>query len=332
MINVWFNHWFSTAYQVIRMIRQENPDFHIIGTNQRPQAVISAVCDEWYQEPVLKDEEYVDWCLQFCRDHQVRLFLPRHGLLPISRRKGEFEALGVKVMVDDFPMVDILNHKDRAYAWLKARGVSTIPEYRIVTTVPDFLEAYERLKERYRAVCFKFVHDEGGRSYRRIDNTRKGYAALFKKQNTRMTLDDVVDALSEREQFSPLMVMPHLSGEELSVDCLSTEQGPLLIPRIKGTTRVEHVTWDPEILRLTREIFDLVHLEYPCNIQFKYLDGTPWFLEVNTRMSGGVPMACAATGVNLPDLAVKKLLGTPCRWTMERRERFVTYVETPVVY
>nr|MCR5718861.1 hypothetical protein [Oscillospiraceae bacterium] len=115
MKTIWFNHWFSTAYQIILLLRKENPDFRIIGTNRNLQSPIASVCDAWYQEPCgLSEEAYVDFCLSFCREHSVDVFLPRRGMLEISRRKEEFAALGVRVMADDFPAVDMLNHKDAA--------------------------------------------------------------------------------------------------------------------------------------------------------------------------------------------------------------------------
>lgn len=331
MVKIWLNHWFSAAYNIISMIKQDNPDFYMIGTNESQRSPLAAVCDEWYAEPAVKGDAYVDACLSFCKAHGVNVFMPRREMLSISRRKTDFEAMGVKVMADDFETVDMLNHKDRAYKELKKRGVSTIPEYDIVTNVSGFRDAYAALKERYREVCIKFVHDEGGKSYRLIDNDRRGYSALFKKQNTRMTYDAVVEALSEREEFSPLMVMPNLSGDEVSVDCLQTGKGLIMLPRIKDTTRIERLCFQDDILEKTREVYDAVKLECPCNIQFKYLDGTPYFLEVNTRMSGGVQMACMAGGVNIPSIAVNKLLGIEKDWNICREERYVTHVEVPVV-
>ncbi len=331
MVRIWFNHWFSTAYNIMSMIKQDNPDFYIIGSNENRLSVLSSVCDEWYVEPVLKGNDYVDFCLDFCREHSVNVFMPRREMLSVSRRKSDFEAAGVKVMVDDYEIVDILNYKDRAYRELAQRGVSSIPEYRIVTTPAGFEGAYEELSRKYREICIKFVHDEGGKSYRLIDNSRKGYAALFKKQNTRMTYDAIYEALSERSEFSPLMVMPNLSGDEISVDCLNTSGGLIMLPRIKNASRVERLSFREDILSKTREIYDAVKLECPCNIQFKYLDDVPYFLEVNTRMSGGVQMACLACGVNIPSIAVNKLLGIEKSWKISMEERAVTHVEVPVL-
>ncbi len=331
MVKIWFNHWFSTAYNIINMIKQDNHDFYIIGTNKNERSVLATVCDEWYVEPELKNDEYVDYCLDFCKEHEVNVFMPRREMLSVSKRKAEFEAMNMKVMVDDYEIVNILNHKDKAYKELASRGVSTIPDYYIVTNAAGFENAYSELKKKYREVCIKFVHDEGGKSYRLIDNERKGYSALFKKQNTRMTYDAIYEALSEREEFSPLMVMPYLSGEEISVDCLKTGKGLIMLPRIKDTSRIERLCFREDIIKKTREIYDAVKLECPCNIQFKYLDDFPYFLEVNTRMSGGIMMACKAANVNIPSIAVNKLLGIEKDWEVSREEKYVTHVEVPVV-
>ena len=331
MTRIWFNHWFSTAYNIINMIRADNPSFIFIGSNENEYSPIAAACDEWYMEPALKSEDYVDYCLFFCKEHCIDVFMPRREMLSISRRKKEFESIGTRVMVDDYSIISVLNHKDQAYSYMKAQGVTTIPEYHIVTSKEKFLEAYYDLVSRYREVCFKFVHDEGGKSFRLIDNNRKGYSSLFKKQNTRMTLDLVLEALSEKESFSPMMVMPNLSGNEVSVDCLNTNNGLIMLPREKDPTRIEKLIFTPEIESITREIYDAVHLEWPCNIQFKYLDGKPYFLEVNTRMSGGVQMACLASTVNIPSIAVNKILGVDKPWSIQKKDCFITHVEAPIV-
>lgn len=331
MTRIWFNHWFSTAYNIMGMIKEDNPDSYIIGTNENRRSVLAARCDEWYQEQALKGDEYAEFCLAFCRDHKVDVFMPRREMLAVSRRKADFAALGVKVMVDDYETIAMLNRKDLAYQELSRRGISSVPEYRIVTTVSGFAEAYKDLSERYREVCIKFVRDEGGKSYRLIDNTRRGYQALFKKQNTRMTYDAIYEALSEKEEFAPLMVMPNLSGNEVSADCLKTSRGPIILPRIKDSSRIERLCFQEDIMAKIREVLEALPLECPCNIQFKYLDDTLYFLEVNTRMSGGVQLACLAGGVNIPSIAVNKLLGIDREWEICREERYVTHAEIPVL-
>lgn len=65
-------------------------------------------------------------------------------------------------------------------------------------------------------------------------------------------------------------------------------------------------------------------LECPCNIQFKYLDDIPYFLEINTRMSGGIQMSCLASGVNIPNLAINKLLGRKKDWNNNKEGKCIS--------
>lgn len=331
MTRIWMNHWFSTAYNIVNLIKQDDPDFVVIGSNENFGSPIGTVCDEWYQEPVLKDEAYVDYCLEFCKQHLVDVFLPRRGMLEISKQIARFETIGTKVMVDDYNLISVLNHKDEAYELFKKEEIGVVPDYRMVTTVEQFRRGYSELIRQYKQVCFKFAKDEGGKSFRLIDNNRTGYAALFKKQTTRITYEAAVAALSEKEVFSPIMLMPYLPNEEISVDCLKTKSGIIMIPRIKGATRVEKIRYDADILATCQLFFERFPLEMPCNIQFKYLDGIPYMLEVNTRMSGGVQMACLGSGVNIPNIAVNKLLGIEKHWTNNYEEKQVSHIEIPVV-
>ena len=333
MVRIWMNHWFSTAYNIISLLKRENPEFVVIGTNEKAYATYRAVCDEWYQEPSLDEESYVQFCLEFCKEHHIDVFMPRRRFLAISRHIAEFEALGVTVMVDAYERILPLNRKSEAYALLSDCPEIRIPDYHVVTTAAQFEAAFADLSGRYERICFKFEKDEGGKSFRLIDNTPKGYHALFKKQSaTRMSYAAAVEALSEVESFPPVIVMPFLPDDELSVDCLDTDTGLIMIPRIKNPTRTELVAFPEDILEMCRAFHKRCPLQMPFNIQFKYLDGIPYFLEVNTRMSGGVQMACAAAGVNIPDLAVNKLLGNSKPWKLQTEERFVTHVETPIVF
>ena len=42
-------------------------------------------------------------------------------------------------------------------------------------------------------------------------------------------------------------------------------------------------------------------------------------------------MACLGSGVNLPNLAVNKLLGVEKSWKNEQKETLVSYMEIPVI-
>lgn len=331
MKRIWFNHWFSTAYYIINMIRRENSWVQIIGSNENLLSPIKNVCDEWYQEPILHGKEYVDFCLNFCQHHDIDIFLPRREMVAVSQYKDLFSEHGIQVLVDNYELVEPLNDKAKSYRAFTEKGIGKVPDYHVVKDVTAFEGAYRDLLDKYEKVCIKFVHDEGGKSYRLIDNNRTGYSALFKKLTTRMTYDAIREALSEKQSFPELMVMPYLPDEEISVDCLNTESGLIAIPRTKDYSRIERIEFEDNILDTCKMLLQEFPLECPCNIQFKTLHGVRYLLEVNTRMSGGVHMTCEATGVNIPDIAVNKLMGKHRGWRLEQKTYYVTHVDMPIV-
>lgn len=54
-------------------------------------------------------------------------------------------------------------------------------------------------------------------------------------------------------------------------------------------------------------------------------------MEVNRRMSGGIQFSCKAVGINIPNLAVNRLLGNEKNMTYDKKTKIVSYVEEPIV-
>lgn len=332
MIRVWFNHWFSTSYRLIQLMKDNKDEqVYVIGTNKQVNSVIQKVCDEWYEEPVLAEDEYLDFCLSFCKEHKVDVFVPRQFMVKISQNIDKFNELGVKVLVDDYSIIELLNNKAKAYEFFRDCEGLNIPEYCIVNNVKQFEQAYTELKNKYENVCIKFVKDEGGLSFRTISESTDSFGRLRKYAGSEITYDMLVEALKEGGEFDDLMVMPFLAEEEISVDCLKTDSGLIAIPRIKANGRHEIVRFDEDILKMVNTIMDKIKLENPCNIQFKLKDGIPYLLEINTRMSGGLQMTCEAAGVNIPNIALNKLLGKNIAWEADTSEKMVSYIEIPMV-
>lgn len=330
MIRVWFNHWFSTVYGLMELMKKDPVwQIYIIASNKQTDSVVQKVCDEWYEESLSDGEAYIQDCIEFCKIHKVDVFVPRRKMVDISKNIGRFQEIGVKVMVDDYDVISLLNDKAAAYAMFRECEGVHIPEHYIVNRAEEFEEAYKKLRKENEQVCVKFVKDEGAMSYRRILEHVNRFERLRIYPGAEIAYDVYLSTLQEAETFDDLMVMPYLPGREISVDCLQTNRGLIAIPRWKSSARHEHIIFDEEILNMTRAIMDKVKLEYPCNIQFKLKDDIPYLLEVNTRMSGGLQMACMAEQINIPNIAFNKLLGREIDWAYEPVEKVVSYIEIP---
>ncbi len=332
MLKIWFNHWFRTAYSLVELMKRgaEEP-VYIIGTHSLEYSPIRNMCDEWYKEEYLPEDEYVDFCVNFCKEHDIDVFVPHRYMTAIMKNQERFDRLGVKLFSNDYRTLSIFEDKARAYRLLEDTGVN-IPDYLTATTAEEFAEAFKEISEKYGSVCIKFDEDEGAQSFRRITQSGDPFTALHRYKGFSATYDEVYSALSTRESFDELMIMPYLDGVEVSVDCLKTDDGVIALPRFKGAGHIESLRFDDEILGMTSEILNSAKLEYPCDVQFKYLGDKPYLLEVNARMSGGLPMNCEAAGVNIPSLALKKLLGKPCPTpAYDKTEKIFSNVELPIL-
>ncbi len=329
-MNIWFNHWFSTVYHIINLMREVDENIRIIGTNPNPDSVYRLVCDEWYNEPC-DDELYVDSCLEFCREHKIDVFVPRHKMREIAENSGRFAEIGTLILANtDKNDIELIYDKVKTYDYIKLNGFpEIIPEYYSCRNIVEFETAVNELRKKYN-VCFKMSVDEGGISYHVIEENPE--ISIRYGSSSHISYEKALEIVTTYSFSVPLLVMPYLSQPEISVDCLKTDSGLLMIPRYKMSGRVSRVDFDADIMRITEEISGKFSLEMPYNVQYRFHENKPYLLEINPRMSGGIQLSCMGSGINLPATALNKLLGKPCNWQYpDFKSRKVAHIETPVI-
>lgn len=333
-MRIWFNHWFSTAYHLINMMRDGlSGKCYVIGSGTNDVSVFRTACDEWHSEPKdLSGEEYAQWCMDFCIENKIDVFVPRRGLVEIISRSADFKAAGVKLFADDRADIAVqLDDKIQTYKMFSGICPEFIPPVYEAKSLEEFKAAYEALKPHWDRVCYKLTIDEGARSFRIIDPKIDGIYGLYNKPGFKLTYNTACAVLSEYDFSIPMLVMPYLSGKEYSCDCLATSEGNLIIPRYKTGKRYSIVNFEPEIMDACGKIMDKLQLKMPMNIQFKYEGDRPYLLEINPRMSGGLQLSCKATGINLPYIALSQLLGQEEKWEYpDIDEQKVAHIESPI--
>lgn len=335
-MRIWFNHWFSTAYHLINLIRAGSPDkFHFTGSNKNDYAIYKLACDEWYREPEkISAEDYVDFCLDFCREHAINIFVPRRNLTAIAQRLKDFELRGVKVLVGkDARLMKILDDKVATYEFIAAGGLEEIiPPYRLAKSFDEFIQAQDALKTSTNRICYKLAEDEGALTFRVIDDSIEKISALHNMPNMKVTLDAARKILSRYDFKIPLIVMPYLGGQEISVDCLATPRENIVVPRFKTNHRYSEIKFDDAIIDAAEKILSLLKFDVPVNIQFRIHEKKFYLLEINPRMSGGLQLSCLGAGINIPDLAINQLLGVEKIWTPPAKKSCrVAHIETPII-
>ncbi len=313
-LTVWIGPWFNTAYHFVQALR-DNPEqrrFVVIGSSHNPRSPVFAACDQSFQEPTLADADYAAFCLAYCRDHQIDIFIPGYRkFLLIAPHLSAFAALGTRVLLGTDPdLLHFLDDKAATYAALADGDIVAVPDYRLVSNAEAFRQAYLELERQYRRICFKPRHGQGGAGFRIIDNRLPQLDALYRHPSYgHLRFEEVYALLSTVEQFPELIVSEYLEGTEYSIDCLA-QAGHLYaaVPRCKVDSRLRYLEHNPALLTLAEKFTAAYPVSYLFNIQIKYQDEVPKLIEINPRMSGGLYYT-RWTGVNLPYLAIKLLLG-----------------------
>ena len=335
-INIWFNHWFSSAYHLINLLK-ENPNFNVrvIGSNKNEYVVYRNVCDEWYQEPSdqITASDYVDFAVNFCKEKKIDIFFPRRFQMEIVKNKALFDEINVKLFAEsDYKIIELAEDKAATYDYLSKVIPEVIPDYRIAHSLEEFASFYKELIKIYDRICYKLTIDEGAMSFRVIDDDLTSIKNLLSSPGHKLSFNDAYQIMSQYDFSVPVLLMPYLDGVEVSVDCLKTNSGNIVIPRFKTNKRYLEIYYKSQIIEYCNRIIENLHFEYPLNIQFKKSGDTYYLLEINSRMSGGLQLSLIGSNVNIPSIALSKAFGIDDKYEVSYKSAKVVHIESPIKF
>lgn len=318
-MRIWFNHWFSTAYHFIDMLK---PDNTIIASNERTTCVYKVNANEFYVEPVFNNENtYIDWCLDFCKQHNIDIFFIKRGMATAIKRHKEFDEINVKLIAeDDYDKFILFNDKIKTAEFFKQHQICKVPEMITVTTAEQFKKEYARLSEKYSRLCIKYNHDEGGQSYKLIKTREPNINRISENSGLVYSYEYICECLETVDTFNEIIIMPYLNGTEISIDCLAINNELIAIPRYKLNNRITKLDIDANLINIAENFQKIAKLSGPYNLQFRYHNNELYLLEVNTRLSGGSWKA-HFIGCDFPRLCVNKVTNTPTN-TFELKSNF----------
>ena len=306
-MKIWFNHWFTTAYYYIETLKKCG--YTVIGSNKRENCIYGLICDKFIIEPELHDEEYVNWCLSVCEKEHVDIFIPRLNMRDIIVHKKKFLDNGILVLCEDnLSWFDTLNSKMKTASFFKENNICNVPEYKLVNTVDEFKDAYEYLHDKYGDVCMKYDIDEGGTSFKKISIRNPSIHRIIENNGLVYSYDYLIKCLGSVDRFDDLVLMPYIQGDEVSVDCFGVSSMLISICRLKVGKRITKVYHSETLRYIVNKFYSLMPLKAPFNVQFRYIDKTPYLLEVNTRLAGGAYKDMCLE-YDFAKMAVDKLIG-----------------------
>ncbi len=308
-MRVWFNRTFSSVYAAIGLIREADTEgrFHIIYSNANPHVNAARVAHEFFEEPTgLTTEEYVAWCLDFCREQKIDIFVPGKESTVLAGEHARFEAQGTRVLsAGTVPSLELIHNKARFYAEADL-PIAPVADFRTFENVEQFNAAYTELRALYPTLCVKPSESVFGLGFAVLDEERSSAALLIAGEQYHIGLEDMRRGLAELGTFRTMLLMEYLDGHEFSVDCVG-DNGRLVAavarkkPRKAG--RGQLIDMRQDIVDATTKLTADFGLNGCFNVQYREGGDALRLLEINPRMSGGIGMACVA-GPNLPYIAL----------------------------
>jgi carbamoylphosphate synthase large subunit len=335
-MRIWFNKTFSTIQGVFNNLRQSFPagEVTLVCTHTHNNASAFLAADESHLEPVdLIGEEYIEWCVAFCRDHAIELFWVGKEAALTSKNHALFEEVGTKVLsVADYDTLTLLHDKARFYSELPAH-IAQVMDFVAVNHRDEFDSAVAQLSSRHPILCVKPAVSVFGLGFRILDTQRDSISQLLKGVEYQIPFQELRQGMLNTPQFDTLLVMEHLSGHEWSVDCAARHGELLCAVQRKKSLYAGHgqlIDNHPEIQDMVEKLTAYYWLNGIFNIQFKEGQYGVRLLEINPRPSGGFGMACLS-GANLAGIALQAFKGETVQPATIHYYRRITEINTPVI-
>ena len=224
MKRVWFNKTFSSVHSALSLIRKGDAEarYRLLCSHPNPQSLALLAADDAATEPSgLTGEAYVGWCLAFCKEQRVDIFVPGKEATLIGRHAKRFLDQGVRVLSAAAPdTLERLHDKARFYAEACAPSAPS-PELEVFEDAETFAAAYARMRERHEVLCMKPSVSVYGIGFRQITEGQRAFDLMLDGNPYRIDLVSLREMLQRAGHFRPMLLMPFLVGHEFSVDCVA---------------------------------------------------------------------------------------------------------------
>lgn len=258
---------------LIKHLKQDN---RIIGTDASEDNACREFVDVFYKIPKYNEKNYLDKLLEICEKEEIKCLIPLYeGEFPILlENKDKFLSIGTVLLVSDKEIVELFSYKQRVYEFMKSNNIVT----------PEVYYNYSNLD--YPVI----VKPDNG----------MGSMGVFKVRNEK-------ELNFFKEYVSGSIVQELIAGIEYTVDVLCDMKGNYIyiIPRERVEVRSGEVSKsktikDIQIVEETKKIINIINANFnnglrgPLTFQFIKSGEELYFLELNTRFGGGVPLSFEA--------------------------------------
>lgn len=304
---------------IINCLRKNGErEIRIVGVDMNEYASSQSLVDQFYVIPSAKNPKFMMEILDICKKEKVDIIQPivTKELEVFARNRDLLDRDDIIVNVMNTELLKVANDKGKLLSKLRELNIET-PEFYLANTVTEIEKAFLNLGYPDKPVCIKITDSNGSRGLRIVDpNISRISLFLNNKPNSiYISYSELIGTLNESRELPEMMIMEFLPGNEYSVDVLADNGEVVYAVNRRGTTIVNSIQLgcvvekDNKTIELSKQVTELLKLDGNFGLDIKEdINGRPQIMEINPRLTAGI-VACAAAGVNLPYLGIKKILG-----------------------
>jgi carbamoyl-phosphate synthase large subunit len=262
----------------------------VLGVDSSPAlAPAGHFVDAVFKIPRFNQAGYLNSLLQICRQEKVNLIIPLYEpeFLILDQNRDQFTKIGTVLLLSAKETIRICADKLGTYRFFCKQGINTPKTWPITNKlVSDKFPLF--IKPRFGM----------------------GSAGVYK-----VTSQSELEFLANRD--SDLIVQEYIGGKEYTLDTLSDLNGRALavVPRERLEVRAGEViksrTVDrPDLVNQGKHIVETLGITGPATVQCIDDELMVYWIEVNPRFGGGVPLSIRA-GVDYPYLLYRMCNNEP---------------------
>jgi carbamoyl-phosphate synthase large subunit len=265
------------------------------------------VADKAVLTPLIYDENYISFILEYCRNEDITLVLSLFDIdLPVlAKSKDIFRREGVNVIVSDYPVTQICNDKWATFQFLESNNIKSPKSYLDLEQVKNDLNS-DLIKF---PLIIKPRWGMGSISIFKAENTEELHV-LYQKVK-REIHNSYLKYESEVAPDQAVIIQEYINGQEYGLDIVNDLEKNYVTTLVKkkngmrsgetdGAITIENTLLETTGKKISQTLGHIGNLDCDCFIS----DDKAYVLELNCRFGGGYPFSHIA-GADLPKAIIK---------------------------
>jgi carbamoyl-phosphate synthase large subunit len=305
MVNILLTSVGRRSY-LIKYFKEALEGHGLVHVSNSEQTISMQVADRSIITPLIYEENYIDFLINYCREYEITAIIPLLDLdLPVlAAAKERFKQAGVTLILPEHKITLVCNDKWLSYLFFKENGFRTPRTY---IDINDALTDLYSNKIRF-PVVIKPRWGMGSIGIYIADNLKELDVLLEKTK--RQIFSTYLKFESEKCKENCVLIQEMIDGTEYGLDVLNDLNGRYVKTFVKqklgmrsGETDAAITVNHPELSKLGellgKTLCHVGNLDVDC-----FCDESEYYLlEMNCRFGGGYPFTHLA-GVNIPKTIV----------------------------